>query len=241
MNNTNNTEELLKTIDLTLGDVYAIIKEGVINRYRSYGLLRALTTPEDMTQEVLVYYLSTMKSTGDIRLNYYIKKYQDKQHIINLLKQTSYQLPIYTLRSKEALNSPVSLNTFYGILSDTTYTATLEDMIPDNNAESAIYSNVTDKELNKLLREELDRLNLYKLKQVYNINKYDEYNLPFLLDTANYIKATEKTNIQMQIIKELSEGQSKTSLSKKYKSFKEDFEIIRYAFLGKLHEYLRTY
>ena len=60
MNNTNNTEELLKTIDLTLDEIYKIIKEGVTRRYSSFGQLRSLTTPDDMAQEVLLYYLSTM-------------------------------------------------------------------------------------------------------------------------------------------------------------------------------------
>ena len=241
MNNTNNTEELLKTIDLTLEDVYRIIMEGVKSRYKSFGALREITTPDDMTQEVLVYYLSIMKSTGDIRLNYYIKKFQDRQHIVNLIKQTAYQLPLYTLKSKYAVNKPLSLQIPYCFDFNNTETmTTLEDIIPDAYAEQDIYTNVTDKELNELLREELNRLNICRLKQTYNVNSYDECNLPFLLDTSNYVKATEKTIIQLQIIKDLCDGCSKSSLTKKYKTFKEDLEIIRYAFLGKLHEYLRT-
>ena len=241
MNNTNNTEELLKTIDLTLDEIYKIIKEGVTRRYSSFGQLRSLTTPDDMAQEVLLYYLSTMKSTGDIRLNHYIKKYQDRQHIINLIKQTSYQLPLYTLRSKEAVNQPLSLQMYYKSPEFSNSDGlTLEEIIPSENAESDIYNNVTNKELLELLREELNRLNICRLRQSYKVNSYDEFNLPFLLDTSNYIKASEKTEVQLRIIKDLSEGCSKNSLSKKYASFREDMEIIRYAFLGKLHEYLRT-
>lgn len=240
MNNTNNTEELLKTIDLTLDDIYKIIKEGVTRRYSTFGQLRGLTTPDDMVQEVLLYYLSTMKSTGDIRLNHYIKKYQDRQHIVNLIKQTSYQLPLYTLRSKEAVNQPLSLQMPYSSESTGYITMTLEDTIMDEEAENAIYDNVTNKELTELLRDELNRLNICRLRQTYKVNSYDEFNLPFLLDTSNYVKATEKTEEQMRIIKDLSEGCSKNSLVKKYASFREDMEIIRYAFLGKLHEYLRT-
>ena len=239
MNNTNNTEELLKTIDLTLDDVYNIIKEGVKSRYKSFKDLRSLTTPDDMTQEVLLYYLSTMKSTGDIRLNHYIKKYQDRQHIINLIKQTSYQLPIYLLRSKEAINKSVSLSLplrqFEG--------NTLEDMIADNQAEQAIYSNITDKELTDLLRDELNTLNIYALKQKYNsaiTKKYNEYNLPFLLDTANMVKAYNRTLVQLQIVKDLCAGYSKSFVSNKYKTYKEDIEIIKTAFLGKLNLYLRA-
>lgn len=240
MNNTNNTEELLKTIDLTLDEIYKIIKEGVTRRYSTFGQLRGLTTPDDMVQEVLLYYLSTMKSTGDIRLNHYIKKYQDRQHIVNLIKQTSYQLPLYTLRSKEAVNQPLSLQMPYSSESTGYITMTLEDTIMDEEAENAIYDNVTNKELTELLRDELNRLNICRLRQTYKVNSYDEFNLPFLLDTSNYVKATEKTEEQMRIIKDLSEGCSKNSLVKKYASFREDMEIIRYAFLGKLHEYLRT-
>jgi hypothetical protein len=240
MNNTNNTEELLKTIDLTLDEIYKIIKEGVTHRYSTFGQLRGLTTPDDMVQEVLLYYLSTMKSTGDIRLNHYIKKYQDRQHIVNLIKQTSYQLPLYTLRSKEAVNQPLSLQMPYSSESTGYVTMTLEDTIMDEEAENAIYDNVTNKELTELLRDELNRLNICRLRQTYKVNSYDEFNLPFLLDTSNYVKATEKTEEQMRIIKDLSEGCSKNSLVKKYASFREDMEIIRYAFLGKLHEYLRT-
>lgn len=240
MNNTNNTEELLKTIDLTPDEIYKIIKEGVTRRYSTFGQLRGLTTPDDMVQEVLLYYLSTMKSTGDIRLNHYIKKYQDRQHIVNLIKQTSYQLPLYTLRSKEAVNQPLSLQMPYSSESTGYITMTLEDTIMDEEAENAIYDNVTNKELTELLRDELNRLNICRLRQTYKVNSYDEFNLPFLLDTSNYVKATEKTEEQMRIIKDLSEGCSKNSLVKKYASFREDMEIIRYAFLGKLHEYLRT-
>lgn len=240
MNNTNNTEELLKTIDLTLEEIYKIIKEGVTRRYSTFGQLRGLTTPDDMAQEVLLYYLSTMKSTGDIRLNHYIKKYQDRQHIVNLIKQTSYQLPLYTLRSKEAVNQPLSLQIPYSSESTGYITMTLEDTIMDEAAENVIYDNVTSKELTELLRDELNRLNICRLRQTYKVNSYDEFNLPFLLDTSNYVKATEKTEEQMRIIKDLSEGCSKNSLAKKYASFREDMEIIRYAFLGKLHEYLRT-
>ena len=55
MNNTNSTEELLKTLDLTLDDILTIIREGVTKRYSAYGRLREIATPEDLAQEVLLY------------------------------------------------------------------------------------------------------------------------------------------------------------------------------------------
>lgn len=241
MNNTNSTEELLKTVDLTLDDVRKVIKEGVNGRYKAFRQLREITTREDLEQDILLYYLSIMESTGDIRLNHYIKKYQDKAHVINLIKQTAYQMPIYQLRSPRLKLKTISLSTVVKDMGSD-HLVTLEDCIPDNMAEKTIYENISNQELNDLLREELTRINVERLRMRYNqlIIKYDEYNLPFLLDTENYKKAYERTLVQLQIIRDLLDGYPKKSLAKKYASYREDIRIIKQAFLGRITPYLRT-
>lgn len=246
MNNTNSTEELLKTIDLTLDDVMKIIEEGVRGRYRAFGHLREITTADDLKQEVFLYYLSKMKSTGDIRLNYYIKKYGNREHIINLIKQTSYQIPLWVLKSRVAKENEVTMSLYINVGKyDALEKKTLIDTLPDNRSELDIYENITSKELYELLKEELNELNLKRLKQEYKKdnqeNAYDEYNLPFVLDTANYVKAYERTLIQLQIVKDLSDGYQKNVLTNKYNNFKEDIEIIKKALFGRLYTYLRTF
>ena len=84
------TETLLEGINLTMNEIYTTIKNSIAWRYKTVSQLWGYTTVDDMAQEVLLYYLSVMRSTGEIRLNHYIKKYNDRQHIINMLKQTSY-------------------------------------------------------------------------------------------------------------------------------------------------------
>lgn len=244
MNNTNDTEELLKAIDLTLDDVMKIIEEGVKKRYGAFKSLREITTADDLKQDVFLYYFSKMKSTGDVRINYYIKKYNDREHIINLIKQTAYQFPILQAQSVKAKNffATLSLDEKIGDINDRP--KTILDITPDKRAEAEIYSNVTSAELMQLLRDELNDLNISNLKQQYLKEtkelRYSEYNLPFILDTENYIKANNRTLIQLQIVKDLCDGYPKKSLIEKYNSYKEDIEIIKRALFGRLYNYLRT-
>ena len=71
------TEELLKGIDMSIEDIYDIMRKGVANRYRMVSQLWGYETVDDMVNSLWLYYLSPMKSTGEIRLHYYIKKYND--------------------------------------------------------------------------------------------------------------------------------------------------------------------
>ena len=182
-----------------------------------------------------------MKSTGDIRLNHYIKKYNDRAHIINLIKQTSYQFPLHLLKNTVGLYRVVSIDTPISYDIDN---KTIGSLAVDRRAESAIYSNVTYKELMELLKDELTRLNVDLLKQRYDRaskDGYSEYHLPFLLDTNNYIRAYDKTLVQLQIIKDLNAGYTKKNLATKYENFVEDINIIKKAFLGRLYTYIRTF
>lgn len=243
MNNTNNTEELLKTVDLTLDDIIRIVKEGVNGRYRSFKLLRELTTKEDLEQDVLLYYLSPMKSTGDIRLNHYIKQYPDRQHIINIIKQTSYQIPIIFLNSSPVVNRPIL--SIDQKLKDTD--ATLEDIMPDRKAETAIYDNASRIDLGNVLAEKLKEFNFQYLKDKYEGKKRHSYsanslplllNIPYYIDTYNM--ADDKTLTQLLIINDLCLGFSKKELAKKYDTFEEDLKIIKQVLKKELKPYLAT-
>ena len=103
------TELLLDTINLTMDDVYKIVGHAISKRYMEFPKLQSLETIDDMTQDVLIYCLSTMKSTGDIRLDHYIKKYNDRNHVISLLNMAAMQLPIYRLRRPDTKVNTVSL------------------------------------------------------------------------------------------------------------------------------------
>lgn len=242
--NRTETEDLLQQIGLTMDEVCAIIKKCVAWRYKTVSQLWGLTTIDDMAQEVLVYYLSTMKSTGDVRLDYYIKKYNDKQHIINLLKQTSSQLPMYTLRSTEAKHRAVSLQTELSTKDGHTYL--LEEILEDEDATKAITEGILKDDFMNVLKEELDKINfnILRIEHRERLKKttlhFNASNLPFLLNTDNYILANNRTHTQLQIFKELAEGHTKTELIKKYVSFKKDFEILKTAICGKMKSYLRT-
>lgn len=238
------TETLLEGINLTMNEIYTTIKNSIAWRYKTVSQLWGYTTVDDMAQEVLLYYLSVMRSTGEIRLNHYIKKYNDRQHIINMLKQTSYQLPIYTLRSTGMKHKPLSLQVEIKLEND--YTTTLEECIEDPKAHTEITKDLLREDFLKVLIEELNTINFNILKTEYlekkkkEVVQFNASNLPFLLDTKNCLKATSRTKTQIRILKDLVKGCTKAELAKKYDTYKKDMEIIKTAFLGRMKSYLKT-
>ena len=234
------TGKLLATIDLTLEDIYALIRKCVAHRYKHFSRLQSYTSVDDMTQDVFLYYLSPMKSTNEIRLNHYIKEYKDKQHIINLIKQTSYQLPLYTLRRKDAKEIPISLQSV--IYEANFFVDTLEDVIEDTKLSNE-FSNVEfTTDIMKLLVEALNEANYSILKQKAEKKKtkYNAKNLPFMLNIKNCFLAYNRTKIQLRIIQDLADGYKNSELAKKYISFNKDIKIIREVFTNKINKYLRT-
>lgn len=223
--NKTETEELLETINLSMDDIYNIAKLGVAQRYKNIARLWNYNTVEDTVQDVITYYLSTMESTGQIRLNYYIKKYHNREHVVNLIKQTSYQLPIRYLKRKELTHMSVSLD----IVVDNEHNTTLLDTIEDPKSENRFIDIDTKSFLENVLRE-LDLINYDRVRNLY-AKYFVKRSLLLDIDTYLYVysKAQDKTDKQLDIILDLYSGCAIKELKQKYQNFKVDYGIIKEA------------
>lgn len=232
--NKTETEILLESIDTTLDEVTTIVKNCVAWKYKTMPQLWGYETVEDMSQKVLVYLLSTMKSTGDIRLNHYIKKYNDKKHILNLIRQSALQLPLYTLRSAELKHKPLS---FQIELPNNGYDSadTLLDILIDEKASTEIENRLFREDFMQLLIDELNKANFYILKSTATNTE-----LPFLFDTTNYVKICNRTKTQLAIIQDLYNGYKKKELAQKYSNFKDHLAVVKQVLSENKSELLRT-
>lgn len=232
------TEVLLERINLTMEEVYDIVRKGVASRYNSIKMLRSCTTVDDLTQKVLLYYMDEMP-IGDIRLNHYIKKYNNKEHIVNLIRQTSYQLPVNYANSQEALNICKTYSLDYSYYLNDSYVE-FGEMVEDVKASREIFDNLMLEDFKSVLRKELNRINLKLLKKSrqnkYKVNKLDiKKVLPELKATAK-----EKTDLQMQIIQDLCDGYTAGEIRKKKVNFIKNIQIIRGALKTIISKYQRV-
>lgn len=231
------TEVLLERINLSIPEVYDIIKRGVTSRYNSMRQLKTCTTVDDLTQNVLLFYLDKMETANDIRLNHYIKKYNDREHIINLIKQTSYQLPIYYARTQEVINISKTCSLDYEYCIDNHYVA-FGEFVEDVKASKQITNNVMHKDFMMILKKELQRIN-YKiiknnrLKHINRKNRHTEkYSILGMRKTA-----LENTEIQLNIIKDLCDGYKQKELRKRHRAFSSNLQIIRGALKTIIYKY----
>lgn len=227
------TETLLESINLSIDDVYAIIKKGVSARNKSIEQLHNYTSIEDMTQDVLAYYLSVMQSTNDIRLNYYIRKYHDREHIINLIKQSSYQYPLELLRKQDFKSNATALS-LYNIVADKDGPVYLIDTLEAKDDYIAkLMVRLNDEKFLDDLTNSLMETNFELLKNDYikHEQSHAVEKLPFLLNVKNftftYSYALKRTKQQLCIIKDFLWGFTKKELAKKYAQFKKDLIIIK--------------
>lgn len=221
--NKTETEKLLETINLSMDDIYNIAKLGVAQRYKNITKLWNYNTVDDTVQDVITYYLSTMESTGDIRLNYYIKKYQNREHIVNLIKQTSYQLPLRYLKRKELTHLPLSLD----ITVEETSNKTLLDTIIDPKGEYDFNTIETKDFIESVLRE-LDNINYDRVRKLYS-KYFAKRSLLLNVNTYLYVysKAQDKTDKQLDIIMDLYSGKAVKELQEKYQNFRAEYKIIK--------------
>lgn len=207
------TEVLMERINLTMEEVYDVVRKGVASRYNSIKMLRACTTVDDLTQKVILYYLDEMP-IGDRRLDHYIKKYNNKQHIINLIRQTSYQLPVSYAKSQEAINQCKMLSLDYGYYLNDSYLE-FGEIVEDVKATREIFDNLMLEDFKSILRKELNRVNLKLLKQArQNICRVNKLNLKKVLPELQ-ATAKEKTDMQMQLIQYMCDGYTAVEARKK--------------------------
>lgn len=242
--NETKTEELLNSINLTMEEVYKLIKSGINERYKTIGPLQMYTTVDDLAQDVLVYYLSTMKSTGDIRLNYYIKKYHNRQHIVNMLIQTGRQQTYQLMNSKPFIERPyyledVVLNEGSSNEDNVQKTKVLETALTDYRAEQKILSEPINDEIVTMIVDNLNATNYARLKNEYEKRKGNN-TMPFMLDTKNCLKAYLMTLKQLKIIIDLCNGKSKSSIRTDV-ILRREFAYIQKALSGEVERYLRTF
>ena len=157
------TEQLLNDIDMSIEDIYDIIKKGVANRFKIMKQLWGYDTVDDLSQNLILYYLSPMKTTGEIRLNYYIKKYNDKKHIENQIRLAAYQSPICRARRQEIKNRPVSFDQEYSLTNNNSVLS-FEETIEDEHTTVKFEDNLLLEDLITELTETLNQINLDYLK-----------------------------------------------------------------------------
>lgn len=230
--NITETEQLLNNIGMSIEDVNDIVKKGVANRFRTMSQLWGYDTVDDLAQITLLYYLSPMKNTGETRLNYYIKKYNDKNHIENQIRFSAYQMPLSQARRKEIKNKPISYDQDVG---NDNYLLSIKDSYYDEHATLKIEDNLMLDDLFTELTEELNQINLDCLKK-----KSKKDSLSFIIDMNNYIKAYNQTKIQLAIVKDLYYGYKRCELNKKYNNYDRQMSIIRNAFLKLYPQYNKS-
>lgn len=222
------TEQLLNNIGMSIEEMQDIIKKGVANRFKHMSQLWGYDTVDDLSQNLILYYLSPMKTTGEIRLNYYIKKYNDKKHIENQIRLAAYQSPICRARRQEIKNRPVSFDQEYS-LTNNNGALSFEETIEDEHMTMKFEDNLLLEDLITELTETLNQINLDYLKKQ---SKKDS--LSFLIDMNNYVLVTNQTKIQLNILKDLFYGYKRCELNKKYSNYNKQITIIKNA-LTKLY------
>jgi len=213
--NITETEQLLNSIGMSIMEVQDIIKKGVANRFKSMVQLWGYDTVEDLSQNLMLYYLSPMKSTGEIRINYYIKKFGDKAHIENMIRLSAYQAPICQARRKEIKNRPISIDQAFSVDEDNAQ-MTSEENIIDESAMIQLEDNLNFEDLINNLTEILNQINLEGLKRQ---SKKDD--LSFLIDMNNYILVCKQTKTQLNLLKDLFYGYKRGELHTKYSNYKK--------------------
>ena len=217
------TEKLLKGINMSIDDVYDIIKKGVANRFKMMPQLWGYDTVEDLAQNLMVYYLSPMKSTGEIRLNYYIKKYNNKSHIENQIRLSAYQTPLCQARRKEIKNRPISYEVAFNQSNNNDDNAiSLKETIADEYVKVKFEENLILEDLINALTETLNQLNLDYLREH---SKKDS--LSFLTDMNNYILVCNQTKMQLSLLRDLYHGYKRCELNKKYSNYTKQINILK--------------
>jgi len=222
------TEQLLNNIGMTMEGVYDIVKKGVANRFRQVSQLWGYDTVDDLVQSLMLYYLSPMKSTKEIRLNYYIKKYNDKKHLENQIRLVAYQWPICQARRKEIKNKPISFDRDFNVDSDDNSLAVIET-IPDESSIAQVEDKLMIEDLINRLTELLNQLNLEALRE-----KSKKDSLSFLIDMDNYIIVYNQTKIQLSLFKDLYYGYKRCELNKKYNNYSKHLMVLKNA-LSKIY------
>ena len=225
------TEELLKGIDMSIEDIYDIMRKGVANRYRMVSQLWGYETVDDMVNSLWLYYLSPMKSTGEIRLHYYIKKYNDKKHIENQIRLSAYQAPLVTARRNEVKNKPISYEQDINNDSDGSK-ITLVETLEDNYIKVQFENNLMLEDIINTLTETLNQMNLDYLKQHSR-----KSSLEFLIDMNNYLLAYKQTSIQLNLLRDLYNGYKRNELTNKYTNYNRQLNMIKNALSTLYPEY----
>ena len=226
--NKTETEVLLERVNLTVEEVYDIIRKGVTSRYKTMKQLRASTTIDDLVQDVFAFYLDEMASVGEPRLKHYIEKYNNREHIINLIKHTSYQLPVYYARTKEVSYCCDTLS-FDFVYSLNDRMVSFSEMVADQKIDTQPFYRIMDEDFYEFLRRELEDANFNILKAAYLKHRRINKSILLSIDVFNeiYSKARDKTTVQLGIIKDLCGGYKAKELRHKYTSFRANLDIIK--------------
>lgn len=218
--NITETEKLLNNIGMSINDIYDIAKKGIANRFKMVPQLWGYDTVDDLTQNLVTYYLSPMKSTGEIRLNYYIKKYNDKSHIENQIRLSAYQTPFVAARKKEIKNRPISYDQDFGAINDNV--VSIRETIADEYIKVKFEENLVIEDLITSLTETLNQLNLDYLRAHSKENE-----LTFLINMNNYRTVYSQTKIQLNLLKDLYYGYRRCELNKKYSNYNKQIMILK--------------
>jgi hypothetical protein len=201
----------------TVKDMYDLVKKEITKRYLTYPGLKLDYSIDDLTNEVMVNYYSKMKSTGEIRLHYYVKKYNgDIAHLKNLIKLSAVQQLNMALRNKHVKNRGYSLNNILTSVEDNI--VEFQDLLVDDKIDLDRKFEEEDF-INDLIKE----LDEYNKKEVYTI----ELNagrvtsrLNFLINPHNLIKVAELNEKHRELIKDLIAGYPPKELRAKYKEYR---------------------
>ena len=217
--------ELAKA-NLTINEVKDTLMKGAIRNFNTRKDLRfQYEDAEDLAHNVLCYYLQPMKSTGEIRILYYLKRCNyNRQHIINVLNLTITQEAIGKLRSNifKANKYNISLEEE---IPTSDNDAILSDIIEDVNSTNFI----EDIEFRDIIRELKEHLENYNLEKIRKQFKRIENDLQFITNTEHYKDACNITSRQLNLINDLYEQRlTKTQIRLKYKgTFNADLKIIK--------------
>lgn len=198
----------------TYTDMYELIKKEISKIYFSYAALRVDYTIDDLTNDVMLTYMSPMKSTGENRLQHYLDKYQgDINHLKNLFKLSARQQLNMALRNKHIKYKGFSLNTVVSHTDDNIIE--YQDLLVDESID--FDTKLEEQDFINSLIKDLDEYNKRNMYMISLEKQQVKSRLEFILDPNNLINVAMLTEKHKQMIIDLLNGYKVYELKTKYK------------------------
>lgn len=217
-----NTGEVL-TIDMMINT----IKGELSKHFYNYPSLVSHYDMEDVLQDVVCYYFSSMKKTDKMRLTHYSELYDNNiNYLINLFKLTSRQWLNMLCRGNEIKANPISLNSMVTNSSKSfgDSSCELQDLVKDNTLDKLLDDNEFLIDMQRLLHE-------YNVKTLYTKFKKtcrgrSDY-CSFISNPNNLIEVQRLTSRQYSLLEDFLEGFSKAELKRKYDDYARLFKVLK--------------